>query len=163
MLAVLVSLALPWWGLTIEPFSASSYWGLFFGSQYPQTNVDFSLALLNAAFAGSYAIMTILVVLTGLSTAIGAVFKKTLMLKISLLVSVIAILAFLLDVIVAVSGSCDNFTIEPGTSCISGLVGQGASGVDVVTWGFQAGFYTFVVSTILLIGTLALQTSKSRY
>ena len=60
-------------------------------------------------------------------------------------------------------GACDHIFLGDGTSCISGFVGQGISGVGIVTWGFQAGFYTFIASTILLIGTLALQTNKARY
>ena len=160
VLVALVSLALPWWGVTVGPSTASSSWGLFFGPQSQQTSVVFFQDRLDAALAENYSFMTALLRLTGVTTIIGAVLKKALILKTSLILSVITILSFLGDVGSAVSGQCAGVG---GVSCISGLVGQGTSGLNVVTWGFQAGFYAFIASTILLLGTLALQTSKSRY
>jgi hypothetical protein len=83
------------------------------------------------------------------------------MLTISLILSTVTILAFLGDVRNALDTECQRTLVEGG-SCISGLVGQGASGLNVVTCGFQAGFYTFTPSTVLLLGTLVLQANKSR-
>ena len=163
VLIALVSLALPWWGVTVRPSSASSSWGLFFGPQSQQTNVVFFQDRLDTALAGNYSFMTALLLLTGLATIIGAILKRAIILAISVILSVITVLSFLWDVGSAMSGECAHTLVEGG-SCISGLVGHGTGtgGLDIVTWGFQAGFYTFIASTILLIGTLALQIGKSR-
>lgn len=162
ILVALVSLALPWWGVTVGPSTASSSWGLFFGPQSTQqTNVVFFQDRLDAALATNYSLMTGLVFLTSLITAIGAIPRRQLILTISLILSIITVLAILGDVANAVNGECAHTLVE-GASCVSGLVGQGSSGVNTVTWGFQVGFYTFIASTILLLGTLVLQAAKSR-
>jgi hypothetical protein len=159
ILVALVSLAQPWWGVTVQPSTASSSWGLFFGPQSQRSNLVFFQDRLDAALASNYSLMTGLVLLTTLATAIGALLRRGLVLAISLILSTITVLAFIGDVGNALSSECQGTLVESG-SCISGLVGQGASGLNIVTWGFEAGFYTFIASTILLIGTLALQTSK---
>src|SRR6266699_3266591 len=161
ILVALVSLALPWWGVTVGPSTASSSWGLFFGPQSQQTSVVFFRDRLDAALATNYSLMTGLVLLTSLITAIGAILRRQFILTISLIFSVITVLAFLGDVANAVNGECARTLVE-GASCISGLAGQGTSGLNIITWGFQAGFYTFIASTILLLGTLVLQVVKSR-
>jgi len=161
ILVALISLALPWWGVTVGPSTASSSWGLFFGPQSQQTNVVFFQNRLDAALANSYSLMTGLVLLTSLIIAIGAILRRQFILTISLIFSIITVLAFLGDVANAVNGECAQTLVE-GASCISGLVGQGPSGLNIVTWGFQAGFYAFITSTILLLGTLVLQAVKSR-
>ncbi len=161
ILVALISLALPWWGVTVGPSTASSSWGLFFGPQSQQTNVVFFQDRLDAALATNYSLMTGLVLLTSLITAIGAILRRQFMLTISLMFSIITVLSFLGDVANAVNGECVQTLVE-GASCISGFVGQGTSGLNIVTWGFQAGFYTFMASTILLLGTLVLQAVKSR-
>lgn len=158
-LIALVSLTLPWWGVTIQPYGAS--WGLFFGPQSTQTNVVFFQDRLDTALASNYTQMTGLVLLTALTTAIGAGFRRRLILTISLIVSAITVLSFLVDVGNALTIECQR-TLVGGGSCISGLVGQGASGLNTITWGFEVGFYAFIVSAVLLlVGTLALQWSKS--
>ena len=161
ILVALVSLALLWWGVTVGPSTASSSWGLFFGPQSQQTNVVFFQDRLDAALATNYSLMTGLVLLTSLITAIGAILRRQFILTISLIFSIITVLAFLGDVANAVNGECAQTLVE-GASCISGLVGQGPSGLNIVTWGFQAGFFTFIASIILLLGTLVLQAVKSR-
>ena len=161
ILVALVSLALPWWGVTVGPSTASSSWGLFFGPQSQQTSVWFFQDRLDAALATNYSLMTGLVLLTSLITAIGAILRRQFILTISLIFSIITVLAFLGDVANAVNGECAHTLVE-GASCIFGLVGQGSSGLNIVTWGFQAGFYMFIASTILLLGTLVLQVVKSR-
>ena len=161
ILVALISLALPWWGVIVGPSIASSSWGLFFGPQSQQTNVVFFQDRLDAALATNYSLMTGLVLLTSLITAIGAILRRQFMLTISLMFSIITVLSFLGDVANAVNGECVQTLVE-GASCISGFVGQGTSGLNIVTWGFQAGFYTFMASTILLLGTLVLQAVKSR-
>jgi hypothetical protein len=161
ILVAFASLALPWWGITVGPSIASSSWGLFFGSQPQQTSVIFLENRLDTALATNYSLMTGLVLLTSLITAMGAILRRQLILTISLILSIITVLAFLQDVGNAVNGECAR-TLVMGASCISGLVGQGSSGLNIVTWGFQAGFYTFIASTILLLGTLVLQTVKPR-
>jgi hypothetical protein len=163
ILVALVSLALPWWGVTVGPYTTSSSWGLFFGPQSPQqqTNLIFFQDRLDTALATNYSLMTGLVLLTSVVTAIGAILRRRLILLISLILSIVAVLEFLGDVANAVNSECAR-TLVMGASCISGLVGQGSSGLSIVTWGFQAGFYTFIASTILLFGTLVLQEVKSR-
>ncbi len=105
--------------------------------------------------------MTGLVLLTSVITAIGAILKRKLILTIALILSSITVLAFLQDVANAVNGECAN-TLVNGGACISGFAGQGPSGLNIVTWGFQAGIYTFIASTVILLGTLVLQAGKSR-
>jgi len=159
-LTALVSLALPWWGVTVRPTSFSTSWGLFFGPQSQQTNVVVYLDRLDTALAGGYTLMTSLVLLTAIITAIGAGLRRRLIMSISLVLSAITVLAFIGDVVNALTYDCAN-NFAQSASCISGLVGQGASGLDTITWGFEAGFYTFIASAVLLIGALALLWSKS--
>src|SRR5712664_2223307 len=159
ILVALVSLSLTWWGVTVGPSTGSSSWGLFFRPQSQPTDVVFFQDRLDTALATNYSLMTGLVLLTSLTTAIGAILRRQLILTVSLIISIITILAFLGDVANAVSGECANTDVG-GASCISSLVGQGGSGVSIVTWGFQAGFYAFIASTILLLE--ALQAVKLR-
>ncbi len=161
ILVALVSLSLTWWGVAVGPSTFSSSWGVSFGPQPQQTNVVFFQDRLDTALAANYSLLSGLVLLTALITAIGAILRRQLILTISLILSIITVLSFLGDVANAVDGQCAH-TLVGGASCISGLVGQGASGLNTVTWGFQAGFYTFIASTILLLGTLLLQAGKSR-
>ncbi len=156
VLVALMSLGLPWWGVT----NVGPSWGPFFGPPSFQTSVSYFQDRLDAAFAANYSFMTGLILLTAASAAMGAMFRRSLVLATSLILSVITVLAFLWDVGSAVSNECNGFS-SSGT-CISGLFGQGFSGSDVITWGFQAGFYTFIGSAIILLGTLALQTSKPK-
>jgi hypothetical protein len=160
VLVGLVSLAQPWWGVTAQQSTASSSWGIFFGPQSQQTNVVFFQDQLDAALASNYSLMTGLVLLTALATAIGAILRRQIILTISLILSTVTILAFLGDVGNALNTECQHTFVGPA-SCISGLVGQGVSGLYMVTWGFQSGFYTFTASTILLLGTIALQEVTS--
>jgi len=156
----LVSLAQPWWGVTVQQSTASSSWGLFFGPQSQQTNVVFFQDRLDAALASNYLLMTGLVLVSALATALGAILRRRIILTISLILSTVTILAFLGDVGNALDTECQRTFVAPA-SCISGLIGQGPSGLNTVTWGFQAGFYTFTASTILLLlGTLALSSKK---
>jgi hypothetical protein len=104
--------------------------------------------------------MTGLVLLTALTTAIGAGLRRRLIMTISLILSAITALAFLDDVGNALTMECER-TFVNGGSCMSGLVGQGASGLNTIMWGFEAGFYTFIASSVILLETLALQWSKS--
>jgi hypothetical protein len=159
ILVALVSLVLTWWGVTAVP--ASSSWGLFFGPQTQQTNLIFFQDRLDTALATNYSFMTGLVLLTSFTAAVGAILRRQIILTISLILSIIVVLAFLGDVANAVNDECAHTLVE-GASCISGFVGQGSSGLNTITWGFQAGFYTFIASTILLFGTLVLQLVNSR-
>ena len=159
VLVALVSLALPWWGVTVGPSIGTSSWGLFFGPQSQQMNVVFFQDRLDSSLSGNYSFMTALLLLTALATITGAVLKRGTILTAALTLSIITVLSFLGDVASAVNSECES-TLVLGGSCISGLVGQGTSGLNIVTWGFQSGFYIFTASTILLFVTLAIQLGK---
>src|SRR4029077_5527362 len=120
VLIAIVSLALPWWGVTVQRTSGSSSWGLFFGPQSQQTNVVFFQDRLDTALAGGYTLMTGLVLLTAIITAIGAGLRRRLIMTISLILSATTALAFLGDVANALASECENNYAAPA-SCISGL------------------------------------------
>lgn len=155
-LAAVISIALPWWGITVVPYSLS--WGLFFGPPSPPQVVFFQDRL-DQALSANYWIMIGLAVLTAVGTIIGASLKRASLLALSLVVSIITILSFLADVGSALYTECAQTSVSGG-SCISGLIGQGSSGSDTILWGFQTGFYIFLASATLLLGTLALARTK---
>jgi hypothetical protein len=159
-LVALVSLALPWWGITVQPSTLNTFWGLLFGPQSQPANVTFFPDKLNAALAANGSVMTGLVLLASLSTIIGTLLKRTLILTTSLTLSIITVVSFFADVGNAVGNECTGAGLPQDYSCINTIVGQGSSGASLMTWGFQAGFYTFIGSTTLLLGTLVLQRNK---
>ena len=160
-LVALISLALPWWGVTIVPLSYSYSWGLLFGPHtQPQSQVIFSQDQLDKVLAANYSIMTGLIILTTLATIVSASLKRLSLLVLSLVLSIVTVLSFLGAVSIALSSECPNPAFLGGNSCMSGFVGQGAFGSNTILWGFQAGFYVFLASTILLFGTLALARTR---
>ncbi len=150
----LTSLALPWWGIDIT-VTAPITWGPFSGplSQLPQ--VTFSLDQLNQSISGNFAIITSLVILTSLLTGVGSYLKRRPIVTVALLSSLVTDLLFVADIAYALSMECAQTYVAP-PSCISGLVGQGYYGTQYASWGFQAGFYSFVASGILLLAALEL-------
>jgi len=104
-------------------------------------------------------LMTGLVLLTALVTAVGTLLRRGLVLAISLILSTVTVLAFIGNIGNALNSECQGTLVEGG-SCISGIVGRGTSGLNIVTWGFDPGFYTFIASSILVLGTLVLHRYK---
>lgn len=155
VLASLASLTLPWWGITLGLPAYSASWGLFFGPHSP-SYVTWFQDRIDALLAPNYSLMTGLVLVTALSTALGTILKRLPILVISVIISLTTVLAFLIDVGIALARECDQvggLTVP----CISGFIGEGASGSNLVTWGFQAGFYTFIASSMLVLIAIAIQ------
>jgi hypothetical protein len=154
VLLSLISLALPWWGIDIT-VTAPITWGPFSGplAQLPQ--VTFSLDRLDQSISGNFIFITSLVVLTSLLAGVGSYLKRWSILTVALLSSLVTDLFFVADIAYALSVECAQTNVAP-TSCISGLVGQGYAGTQYASWGFQAGFFSFVASGILLLAALEL-------
>jgi len=155
VLVALISLSLPWWGIETLPNDSPS-WGAFWGSTQPAL-VTFSTDRLDQAFSANYAFIESLIVLTSLLAIVGSYVKRWPLLAIALLSSVVTDLFFIADIGVALDSECRG-TLGAPPSCISGLVGSGTAGAgSVVTWGFKAGFYVFVISGVLILVALAIQ------
>ncbi len=160
VLASLVSLALPWWGINITNTYSFS-WGVLSTPVQPPPVVFFSDRL-DQWFSANYAFMTSIVVVTSLLTAVGSYAKRWPLLTVALLSSVATDLFFIAIVGLALDSECQATQVAPA-SCISGLVGLGTNGQgSVVTWGFNTGFYVFVVSGVLILAALVLQRNRSR-
>ena len=154
VLLSLTSLALPWWGIDIT-VTAPITWGPFSGpfAQLPQ--VTFFFDRLDQSISGNFTIITSLVVLTSLLAGVGSYLKRWSILTVALLSSLVTDLFFVADIAYALSVECAQTNVAPA-SCISGLVGQGYTGTRYASWGFQAGFFSFVASGILILAALEL-------
>ena len=140
------SLAFPWWGIDV---SQSYKWQP--GESPPTTSyADFDLKRLNSAFRSYDTGFVLLVLITSALAVVGSFLERRIVLMMALAVSIITALAFLGDVNNAVSQACG--TLQPPLNCISGLFGYGAGGLR---WGFDSGYYLFLVSALLLALGLA--------
>jgi hypothetical protein len=153
----LVSIVLPWWGITATGFGSttSSMWGFFGG---PSRNPD-----INNASGFSSTIITyspIILALVLLTTALAIAGSLTTRLRVlagSLVTSVAALVGYAELIGYAASNNCQGMgcpTSPTGSESIDGLA---------LAWGFQLGFYLFIAATILVvIGLVFHQTLTHR-
>jgi hypothetical protein len=152
----LISLALPWWGIT-DLGSATSYWGVTPGPGTLQpvmfgNNLDTSFSL-------NYAFMVGLVLITVFLAGAGTYLRRGSVLTASFVFSIITMLIFLAEVEEGLSSGC--VPVNGGlSSCVTSPIGQGTLGIDVVTWGFLSGFYAFMIASLFVLFAILLRPKE---
>jgi hypothetical protein len=142
----LASLFLPWWGIDASGFgsSVSPRWTLWNGPS------------MDSIFRGSaqaYPILTstspiigALVVISALLALAGSFTRNTRPLIGSFILSVLTPIAYLGVVSYAVTNSCNG-----QSNCLSGPVGTETVFGITLNWGFQIGFYLYLVAGALTL------------
>jgi len=144
----LASLFLPWWGLDASGFgsSVSPRWTLwngpsmdsiFRGSTQPYPTLTSASPLI-----GAFVVISALLALAGSFT------RNTRPLMGSFILSVLTPIAYLGVVSYAVTNSCNG-----QSNCLSGPFGTETVFGITLNWGFQIGFYLYLVAgTLTLVG-----------
>jgi hypothetical protein len=153
----LVSILLPWWGITATGFgtTTSSMWGFFGG---PSRNPE-----INSASGFSSMIITyspIILALVLLTTALAIAGSFTIRFRFlagGLVTSVAAVVGYAELISYTISNNCQ------GAACITSPTGSESAFGLTLTWGFQLGFYLFVAATItVVVGLVLHQTLTHR-
>jgi len=149
----LVSILLPWWGITATGFgsSTSSMWG-FFGGPSHNPDINNASGFSNTITTYSPIILALVLLSTALAIA-GSFTPRVRILAGSLVTSVAALVGYAELIGYTASNNCQ------GTGCITQPTGSETIFGVTRTWGFQQGFYIFTAATILvLVGMVFHQT-----
>jgi hypothetical protein len=152
----LVSILLPWWGITTTGFggSTSSMWGFFGGpSHNPEINNASSFS--NTITTYSPIILALVLLSTALAIA-GSFTPRLRILAGSLVTSVAALVGYAELIGYTVANNCQ------GTGCITQPTGSESIFGVTRTWGFQQGFYLFTAATILVLVGLVFHQTLTR-
>jgi hypothetical protein len=141
----LVSILLPWWGITTAGFgsSTSSMWG-FFGGPSHNPEINNASGFSNTITTYSPIILALVLLSTALAIA-GSFTTRLRVLASSLVTSVAALVGYAELITYAASSNCQ------GNGCISQPTGSESIFGVTVNWGFQLGFYLFTAATILVV------------
>ena len=153
----LVSILLPWWGITATGFGSttSSMWGFFGGpSRNPQINNSSNFS--DTITTYSPIILALVLLTTGLAIA-GSFTTRFRFLIGGLVSSFAAVVGYAELISYTVSNNCQ------GAACITSPTGSESAFGFTLTWGFQLGFYLFVAATItVVVGLVFHQTLTHR-
>jgi hypothetical protein len=153
----LVSILLPWWGITATGFGSttSSMWGFFGGpSRNPQINNSANFS--DTITTYSPIILTLVLLTTTLAIA-WSFTTRFRFLAGGLVTSVAAVVGYVELISYTVSNNCQ------GNACITSPTGSESIFGLTLTWGFQLGFYLFVAATItVVVGLVFHQTLTHR-
>jgi hypothetical protein len=153
----LVSILLPWWGITATGFGSttSSMWGFFGG---PSRNADINNASGFSSTITTYSpIILALVLLTTALAIAGSFTTRFRVLAGSLVTSVAALVGYAELISYAASNNCQ------GSACVTSPTGSESIFGVTLSWGFQPGFYLFIATTVLVvIGLMFHQTLTHR-
>lgn len=144
----LISVFLPWWGVdgSAFGFTASIQWSLW-GEPYLGDNSSSATLAQAARVMGLLNILVMAVVLITAAFAFLGSFARTKEYVATGFVSSIAALVVYAGAVgYTLTSSCRGTS-----SCLSGPVGSTFVSGASVSWGFQAGFYTFLVGGILIL------------
>lgn len=152
----LISVLLPWWGITTTVFgsSTSTMWG-FFGA--PSHNSDINGVSNFSSTITTYSPIILALVL--ISTALGIMgsfITRHRFLASGLVTSIAALVGYAALIGYATSNSCQ------GPGCITQPTGSVFIPNASVNWGFQQGFYLFTAATILLLVGLVFHQTLTR-
>jgi hypothetical protein len=153
----LVSILLPWWGITATGFGSttSSMWG-FFGAPSHNPDINNSSSFSNTITTYSPIILALVLLTTALAIA-GSFTTRIRVLAGSLVTSVAALVGYAELIGYAASNNCQ------GMGCPTSPTGSESIGGFALAWGFQQGFYLFTAATILVvIGLVFHQTLTQR-
>jgi len=141
----LVSILLPWWGITTTGFGSttSSTWGFFGG---PSRNPDINNAPGFSSTIVTYSPIILALVLLTTALAIAGSFTTRLrLLAGGLVTSVAAVVGYAELIGYTASNNCQ------GAFCITSPTGSESILGVTRDWGFQLGFYLFIAATILVV------------
>ncbi len=152
----LVSIFEPWWGIAISsPIVSTSYlWGL---TVQPSSTPG---AGVNAAFSQALStyspIILILVLFSVVMGLLGSFSAHRLLLATSLIGSIGALIGYVGLLSYAFTLNCQS------NGCIRQLTGSQTVFSFTTSWGFQAGFYIFLVGSVITIGAIAFHRGFTR-
>ncbi len=152
----LVSIFEPWWGIAISSpiISTSLLWGL---TTQPSNSPG---AGVNAAFSQALATYTPIILILALFSVVmgllGSFSAHRLLLATSLIASIGALVGYLGLISFALTLNCQ------GNGCIRQLTGSQTVFSFTTSWGFQAGFYIFLVGSMITIGAIAFHRGLRR-
>ncbi len=153
----LVSILLPWWGITASGFgtTTASMWG-FFGAPSHNPDINNASSFSNTITTYSPIILALVLLTTALAIA-GSFATRIRVLAGGLVTSVAALVGYAELIGYAASNNCQ------GMGCPTSPTGSESIGGFTLAWGFQLGFYLFIGATILVvIGLVFHQTLTHR-
>jgi hypothetical protein len=153
----LVSILLPWWGITATGFGSttSSMWG-FFGAPSRNPEINNASGLSSTIVTYSPIILALVLLTTALAIA-GSFTTRFRFLAGGLVTSVAAVVGYAELISYTISNNCQ------GAACITSPTGSESAFGLTLTWGFQLGFYVFVAATItVVVGLVFHQTLTHR-
>lgn len=153
----LVSILLPWWGITASGFGSttSSMWGFFGG---PGRNPDINNTSSFSSTITTYSpIILALVLLTTALAIAGSFTTRFRILASGLAASIGALVGYAELISYSASSNCQ------GNGCISQPTGSESGFGVTVNWGFQLGFYLFTAATILVVIGLVFHQTLTRH
>jgi hypothetical protein len=144
----LISVFLPWWGLdgSVFGFSASIRWSLWTQPNFGGSTTSAPQAQAFQTLGWASAIVMILVLVSAAVALLGSFVPNNRYLIAGFVLSILAPLVYTGAVSYALAASCQG-----SSTCISGPVGAESLGGATVSWGFQSGFYLFVIGAILIL------------
>jgi len=147
----LISVFLPWWGVDGAAFGFSGAiirWSLW--SQPSVSDAGSSMTLAQAQAVQTMGLLSVLVLgLAFITTAIASMGSFALnkqYLVVGFAGSILAIVVYAGAISVTLSNLCQG-----SSSCISGPVGSAFASGASVSWGFETGFYLFMVGAISML------------
>ncbi len=146
----IASVFLPWWGITASGFgiSSSRMWTLWNAPSMPNGFVGSNQSY--DALATYSPIVGATVIIAALLAFVGSFARNIRVLLGGFILGVITPIAYLGIVSYAVTNACNG---QP--NCLSGPFGQETIIGFTLTWGFQTGFYIFLIAgtlTLIAIG-----------
>ena len=166
----LISVFLPWWGLYVLTgvgtltFARWPLWSPPGAAALRKAGNPISRAPLATLTANTISqtfttstlvVLVLALVVAGLALAGGlTLLRKYLVIGLGL--SIITPIIYAISVNYVTS----NWCLSP--VCASGTVGMTTYGGDPVTWGFETGFYTFIVAIVVLALAILLNNSLAR-
>jgi len=145
---VIISLFLPWWGLdgSFQGFSASIRWSLW-GQPYlgdPSSSTSIAQAGLTM---GQFNITVLAVAFVSAAIAfLGSFAPKKEYLIAGFASSIVALLLYAGGISDTISIACKG-----SSTCIQGPVGSTVANGVIVNWGFETGFYLFLVGGVMML------------
>jgi len=152
----LVSIFLPWWGIQGSFFgiTASATWSLW--GQPSQPNTSPGIAQLSQALTSSGNLILVLVFVAASISLLGSFTNRNRYPAMGFVLSILILFLYAGAVKNAIVVACQN-----SNPCISNPTGTASLAGNTVTWGFQAGFYLFLVAAFLLLAATILHRTFS--
>jgi hypothetical protein len=144
----LVSVFLPWWGLDGSAFgvAASVRWSLWGRPYLGDPSSSQAIAQATWTMGLVNVMVLVLVFVTAAITFLGSFGINKTYLITGFMSAILAIAVYAGGVSYTIGNSCQGTS-----SCISGPVGSTIVSGITVSWGFQVGFYLFLVGAVLAL------------